>query len=169
MSDYMDFNDNRSKTVIVCTVKVTDRKSKFINKTANECSEKELINEVFRQLKEYQTELSNPTNSILSPGVYKNEKENRWESIDTAYFYTKAGYKSNKSIFNNLYWVGSHNGNSNYSFTAMETAITNAISLLHDLLPDTKNSVIIHKPITVKNILMLILLIIFFVILYLFV
>jgi len=158
MSNYMKFNDPRSKVVITCTVKATDRKSQFNKKTANECSKDELIEEVFRQLKIYQPHLPKPTYSILNPGVYKNG--NKWDTVDTAYFYTKAGYKSNKSIYNNLFWVGSHNGNSNYNFTAMETAMGNAISLLHEIEPKSKNEVIIHQPVTLKMLIFIVLILI---------
>ncbi|QKF93726.1 pyridine nucleotide-disulfide oxidoreductase class-II [Fadolivirus algeromassiliense] len=157
MTDYMDFNDNRSKTVITCTVKITDRISSFNNLTANQCNEQELINEVFRQLKIYQPYLPKPTHGIVSPGIYK--KNGVWETIDTAYFYTKAGYMSNKSSYKNLFWVGTHNGNSNYSFTAMETAIQNAIALLHEIEPQSKNEVLIHYPFTVRKLIGIILII----------
>lgn len=153
MSNYMKFNENDSKVVITCTIKATDRKSIFNNKTADECNEKELIEETFRQLKLYQPDLPIPTHSILSPGIYK--KNNKWETIDTAYFYTKAGYKSNKSIYDNLFWIGSHNGNSNYSFTAMESAIENAISLLHDLEPLSKNDVKVYHPFKITDVIII--------------
>ena len=156
MSNYMNFHDKRSKIVITCTVKTTNKKSTFNNKTANECNETELIQEVFRQLKIYQPQLPTPTTSILSPGIYKDAKTNEWETIDTAYFYTKAGYKSNKSIYDNLYWIGTHNGNSNYSFTAMESAMENAISLLHDIEPLSKNEVLIHQPFTITKLIFII-------------
>ena len=164
VSDYMDFNDARSKTVITCSVKITDKKSKHINKTADECNENELITEVFRQLKEHQPYLPNPTTSILSPGVYKNKQTNKWETNDTAFFYTKAGYQSNKSIYDNLYWVGTHNGNSNYSFTALESAMENAIALLHELEPSSKETVLLHSPSTFKSVVVVILIILILVI-----
>ena len=158
MSNYMNFNDKRSKTVITCTAKITDKISSFNKKTANECNKDELIQEVFRQLKIYQPDLPTPTYSILSPGMYKNN--GKWDTHDTAYFYTKAGFKSNKSTYDNLFWVGAHNGNSNYSFTAMESAIENAISLLHTIEPTSKNQIIIHQPFTVKNLIFIILILI---------
>lgn len=166
LSDYMDFQDDRSKTVITCSVKITNRKSKFNGKTADECNKEELIKEVFRQLQEHQPSLPGATTSILSPGVYKNESKKMWETTDTAYFFTKAGYKSNKSVYDNLFWCGIHNGNSNYSFTAMESAIENGIALVHELEPASKNIVKIHKPMTVKNIILIILIIIFLIISY---
>ncbi|ARF09960.1 flavin containing amine oxidoreductase [Indivirus ILV1] len=158
MSDYMNFNDPRSQTVITCTVKFANRKSKFNNKTADECNEKELIDEVFRQLSLYFDNLPQPTFSILSPGVYK--KDNKWDTIDTAYFYTKAGYRSNKSIYDNLFWIGTHNGNSHYSFTAMESAVENSINLLHEIVPESKNDIVVQPPITIKFIIFIIILIV---------
>lgn len=171
MTDYMDFKDDRSKTVVVCTVKATNVKSLFNNKTANECNESELINEVFRQFKDHQKldTLPFPTYALISPGVYKNTETNEWNTIDTAFFYTKAGYKSNKSSYDNLFWCGCHNGNSNYSFTAMESAIENAISLLHELVPESRNKIIVHNPVTVKKIIFYILFIFCLVILMLYI
>lgn len=158
MSDFMKFNDDRSKTVITCAIKNSDQKSSYNNKTADQCSESELINETIRQLQEIFPELPYPTYSIISPGIYKNGQ--KWATSDTAYFYTKAGYKPNKSLaYDNLYWVGSHNGNSHYSFTAMETAINNAISLLYDLEPG-KHKVTIKKPLTIIQVIHFILLLI---------
>lgn len=164
MSDYMDFQDVRSKTVITCTVKMLDRKSSINGKTANECTEEELIHEVFRQLKQVQPDLPEASYSIISPGVYK--KDGKWLSHDTAYFYTKAGYKSSRSLYNNLYWVGTHNGESVCSFTSMESAIENAINLLYEIEPETRNKVIIHSVITIKNVIRLIFIIMFFVLIY---
>ena len=157
MSNYMDFNDMRSKVVITCTAKITDRVSQFNKKTANQCNENELIQEVFRQLKLYQPDLPTPTYSILSPGIFKNN--DKWDTTDTAYFYTKAGYKPSNSIYNNLHWVGIHNGNSNYSFTAMESAIENSISLLHRIEPIASKEIIIHQPFTVKKFIFIIIII----------
>jgi hypothetical protein len=166
MSDYTNFKDPRSQTVITCAVKIKDRKSSFNNKTADECNKEELISEVFRQLKIYQPYLPNPTYSILSPEMYK-DKEGKWDSIDSAYFYTKAGYKSSKSNYNNLFWVGTHNGNSKYSFTAMESAMTNSIAFLHEVVPESKNDVIIEEPFTIRKLIFIIFILLIFIV-YLF-
>lgn len=163
LSDYMAFDDDRSKTVITCSVKATDRKSRFNGKTADECNEKELIDEVFRQLKEHQPNIIEPTFSIISPGVYKNG--NKWDTYDTAYFYTKAGYVNNKSIYDNLFWCGTHNGNSKYSFTAMESAIENSISLLHDIVPES-SEIVIHSIFTIRKMLVIMLFLVVFIVLY---
>jgi hypothetical protein len=150
MSDYMIFEDSRSKTVVVCTVKNTDSISLYNGKTANQCNEHELMEEVFRQLKLHRPDLPDPQYAIVNPGIYRNN--DRWDTIDTAYFSTKAGYWGNQSpIYNNVYWIGTHNGHSSYSFTAMESAMQNAIYLLHQLVPKSKNVVAIHKPFTIKK------------------
>ena len=166
MSDYMNFDNPESKTVITCTVKNADRKSSYNNKTANECDENELIEEVFRQLKLSRPNLPHPTKSLLSPEMFKNNQTNKWDSTDSAFFYTKDGYKSNKSIYNNLFWIGTHNGNSHYAFTSMESAMQNAIYLLHELEPDTINKVKLNKPITTKWPIVIIILIIIIIIIY---
>ena len=148
MSDYIKFDDPRSKTVITCTVKNVDRKSTYNNKTANECNKTELINEVFRQLKLSRPDLPNPTVSLLSPEMFKNERNGKWDSVDTAFFYTKDGYKPSKSAYDNLHWVGTHNGNSNYSFTSFESAMENAIALLNEIEPNTQ--IPTQRPITIR-------------------
>ena len=159
MSDYMNFNDPRSKTVIVCTVKNSNNPSKVTGKTANECNENELIAEVFRQLKTIRVSLPSPQFSILDPGVFKNG--DKWDTIDTAYFYTKARFVPDKSvIFSNLRWIGTHSGFSDYSFTSMESAMQNAVHLLHEILPETRKDIRIYEPFTVKKMLWIVVIVI---------
>jgi len=154
LSDYMDFQNDNSKTVISLTVRLADKKSSYNNKTANECDKQELLDEVYRQLKIDQPGLPVPTKSILSPEMFK--RDGKWDTTDTAFMYTKAGYRSNKSIYPNLFWVGTQNGNSNYNFTSAESAIENAIALLHDLEPKSKSQILIHSPITVNSLIIII-------------
>ena len=165
-SDYTDFANPKSQTVIVCSVTKADSISNYNNKTANQCTKSELITEVFRQLRLFQPSLTNPTYSLLSPGIYRNNLTDKFETLDSAYFLTKAGYISNKSIFDNLYWVGTHNGNSLYSFTAMESAIENAVSLLHDLVPVSKSKVLIHQPFTVKKMIIILIFVLVLAVIY---
>lgn len=50
LSDYMDFNDPRSKTVITSCISLTDRPSSFTGLTANQTSDRTaLMKEVYRQ------------------------------------------------------------------------------------------------------------------------
>ncbi len=170
MSDYMDFNDSRSLTVIVCTVKSANTVSPRNNKTANQCTKGELISEVYEQLVENQPGLNEPPQfSLMDPNVYKKVVRptsksidnlnvvNKirgvevWDTKDTAYFFTKAGYVSNTSEkYNNFYWVGTHNGNSTYSFTSMESAMQNAIYLLNKL---GVTKIALKEPFTMRKIL----------------
>lgn len=155
-SAFTDFADPRSKTVIVCSATILNTVSTNNGKTANQCSESELILEVFSQLKLYQPHLPDPTDAILSPDVYK-KTPTQYDTIDTAFVLTTAGYRSFNSIYNNLYWVGIHNGNSLYAVTSMEAAIQNAISLLHTLLPETKSAVLNHDRFTIRQLFFIIL------------
>lgn len=151
-TNYTDFQDNRSLTVISAVITNTDIKSKFTNKTANESSKNELINETFRQLNySFNNTLPTATDTVMSPniyyyhdglGEYHNINYGKWTSYDTAYIDTNniyINFQSNQ--FNNLYNLGTHNGKSNYSFTSMESAITNAIKLIHTLEPSTINKI----------------------------
>jgi len=142
LSDYMTFQEKSSKTVISSAVTVIDNKSKHNNKTANDCPNKtEFVEEVFRQLKETYPELSSPTIAIMTPNNFYNNKHKRWESVDTAYLSAhQTGYIPFKSEkYDNLYNVGTQNGNSKYKFTSMESAISNSLTLSLELYPGLKN------------------------------
>lgn len=86
----------------------------------------------------------------MSPNVYY--KDGEWKTSDNAFIMSS---KKNTFIpfysnnFNNLYNIGTQNGSSQYFFTSMESAITNAFALLHILEPSLKNKIIIHNPITI--------------------
>jgi len=157
LSNYMDFKDDRSQTVISCGITHTDKKSKFTNKTANESTKDELIAETFRQLNEsFKLPISPPTYSIMSPNVYY--KDGEWETSDDAYIMssnknTYIPFQSND--YKNLYNVGTQNGYSKYYFTSLESAVTNALALLQKLEPKLprKNRIDIQNPITIIEIL----------------
>jgi hypothetical protein len=153
MSDYMEFENPNSKIVISALV-TKNEKSDYTNKTPNETNnEEELKQEVFRQLKISFPNLPNPTYSILSQNYY-DENKKEWIPKDTSFIKTKFGYIDNKSPkFLNLYNCGVSNGNSEYSFTSIESAICNAITLLHDLEPKAKYDYKIKTAITVISLL----------------
>ena len=135
LSNYMTFNSNDSQTVISTCITFTDRKSTITNKTADESDISEIYTEVLRQLKLSYPDLPNPDKMLVSPNVYKNN--NKWVNIDTAYVITNRSellpFKS--ELFTNLYNCGAHNGNSNYYFTSIETAVSNAQFLSNKLEP----------------------------------
>ena len=132
LSDYMKFDQDVSKTVISAAVTIPDKKSLTINKTANECTQDEVITEVFNQLKlAYGDDLITPTFSVLSPGVSYDSDKKSWISYDTAFIasnkYTPLPFKS--ETVPNLYTLGTHNGKSLYKFTSLEAAVSNAVVL----------------------------------------
>jgi hypothetical protein len=89
---------------------------------------------------------------ILAPGTYKSA--GKWVSSDTAFISVpNGGYlpMESKNI-KNLYNVGTHNGASEYQFTSLESAVTNAVSLAHRLLPETKNMYTITSSTTVTEV-----------------
>lgn len=167
LSNYMDFSDDRSKTVISACITKPDGFSTYLNKTPNECSEQELIEEVFRQLK-LSLELPNldkPDYSILNPHIFK--KDNIWTSNDSAFVYTTNGYKNFKSpIFSNLYSVGTHNGNSKYAFTSMESAVQCGITFVNEIIPETKNTYDLNPIITLNYVILTIMILSIFLIIF---
>jgi hypothetical protein len=136
LSNYMNFNDNRS-FIVISTCITKNIKSTFINKTPDECNEIELKQETLRQLRISFPKLPEPTYSILSPTVkYIN---NKWIEDDTAFISSSNSkyLKYNSDIVNNIFQVGTQNGKSEYKFTSIESAISNAIDFSNYIEKDT--------------------------------
>jgi len=134
----MKFDTNEPQMVITTAITFTDRKSTFTNKTANESDINEIQLEVLRQLRLSYPNLPNPDHIIISPQVYKDN--NKWINIDTAYVTTNE-YEFlpfNSINFKNLYNCGVHNGKSKYSFTSLESAVSNSLYLYNILEPHSK-------------------------------
>lgn len=140
LNDYMKFDETESKTVISTAITIKDRKSPNNNKTADECSENELIKEIFLQLKEAFGDIPAPTKVLMSPGVeYEN---NQWISEDTAFIMTSnKGYLPfENKLITNMYNVGTHNGKSLYKFTSLEAAVSNSVILSKELYNELNSS-----------------------------
>lgn len=146
LSDYMNFNDPKSKTVISTTITNIDAISSVLGKSANDCTSSELKKEVFRQLKLSFPSLPKPTASLMYPGVAK--VNGKWKNVDTAFIRTSDDrvIKSHSNEFENLYNLGTHNGKSLYNFTSFESAATCALSLVHKLVPASEQRYPIQKP-----------------------
>ena len=159
LSDYMKFKENNSKTVISCNITLIDNKSKVINKTANECKDKnEIIYETYRQLKDIYKTLPIPTLAFIN-NYYEN---GAWESNETAFIKTpNNNYLRNNKLSDNIYLLGTHTGNSKVHFTSMESAITNAIELVNKIY-DT--NYIIKRPYTIKDVIIIFIIIIIIII-----
>jgi len=167
LSNVMTFGTKSSKTVISCAITKRDIISNRINKTANECSKEELIDEVYNQLLTKYQKLPKPTFSVISPGNYI--KNNEWIDVDTAFISTANKFNyipfQSKSI-PSLYNLGTHNGYSLYKYTSIEAAISNAKALALQLYPDLSEKYQIKAPLwTIKNVLCLLLIILIIVIL----
>ena len=160
LSDYISFDDNRSKTVISCTISQHGI-SETINKKPNDCSKEELIKETFNQLKTVFKDLPPPTHSILSQNVFIGGK---WESLDTAFSNTKYKFLDSKSVlFNNLYNCGTQNM-IEFTNTRMTSAMYSAIQLLHKLIPVSINEYSINNnDLLINNIFIYLIFIIIFI------
>ena len=161
LSDYMNFEDSRSQTVI-STLITKQNVSKILNKTPDQINDKQIIiDEVFRQLKTIFNELPKYDHGLMADNYYDDKK---WKSINTAFMTTKYGYINNQSnIITNLYNCGVHNGLSNYSFTSMESSVVNAIELFNQLIPESKK--VIKNIMTLKEYMLIIIIIIYIIIL----
>lgn len=121
-----EYNKSESGTVISCNISILDKKSKYTNKTANESSKNELIKEVFRQIQNVLNLPKYDKAFIHKSIVYEN---GRYFNKDTAFINTKSNNKLPElsNNYHNVYSVGTHNGNSEYNFTTLESAVINAI------------------------------------------
>lgn len=141
LSDYMDFNDPRSQTVISTVITMPDAPSDNVDLkvSANEISDKRAVmNETFRQLKQVYPDLPDPDYQFLTQSAY-DAAERRWAPFNHAFMTTTHGYVPNRSIlYENLYTCGVQNGNSSYSFTSIESSVANAVHLATELQPELK-------------------------------
>ena len=151
LSNYMKFKERNSKTVISCNASYLDKKSKFLNKTANECKDKNVvIYEIYRQLKEIYPTLPIPTLAFIN-NYYDNGK---WKSAETAFIKTvNYNHLKNDKLSDNIYILGTHNGNAKVHFTSFESAVSNAIALINKIY---NKDYPIKKAFTIKDLIMLI-------------
>lgn len=156
LTDYMKFKENASKTVISVIITKTESKSQVSGKTMRESFDKEIIVEVFRQLRESFPTLSDDYVSFI------------YDNVESAYisniYNKKVNYKS--KVIDNLYTIGTHNGNSYYNFTSIETAVSNSLGLCHLLEPKYKELLPIIQltelSFVIKVVLIVVILIIYF-------
>ena len=137
MSDYMNFNDKRSNTVISITLSTPP-----IN-----ISKDKIILGTYEQLLKILPELPYPDNIVF-------ENDN-----DISFASTKLGYMNYKSnIFNNFYTCGHHIGQSNIEYNTLESAVINGLNLCKHLI---NIPIKIYKPITLLIILKILIIILF--------
>jgi hypothetical protein len=165
LSDYMKF-DPQELTCISTMITKPNVLSTVLNKTANQANLDELTKENYRQLNEIlQNALSNDYVAKLNEGtVYQN---GQWIDPNTCFVRSTDNcfldFQSRK--FSNLFNCGIHNGQSDYFFSSLESALSNALELLHQLLPETKVRYPIRVPFRLTTLIYLIIMILVLIIL----
>jgi len=131
LTDYMKPDPDSGLVISTCITRV-HAKSKFTGKSAIESTEKELIDETFRQLKISFPMLPEFNKAIVHKKTLTEE--------DTAYVETSKQYFMPMSTPNSehIYYIGTHNGKSHYAFTSMESAVVNAMYAINELEPNSK-------------------------------
>lgn len=157
-----DYFNNKSKTILSCSIIELNTISKNLGLTANQINDKKiLLREAFSEINEILKIKEYPDQLILSPAVYRDNNLGEWKTKDTAYIKTK---NSIKFPFNtkikNLYNCGCHNEKSDYPFTSMESAVINSIELVNYLKIDNEKNIDIIKNYTLNNFIKLILILI---------
>lgn len=159
LSDYMDMTDEYSKTLISCCVSYMDKPSHNTGKTANQSSSEEIVEEVFFQLKSVMPLVANPDVALISP--QNSYETGKWKQYDVSYFPSiKEKPFPNHGSIKNLFNAGAQNGNSPYSFTTLETAVSNALVLAYKLDPKTKEYYPFQELWTLRQVLKIVLFII---------
>jgi hypothetical protein len=134
-----------SKTVISSVITIINTKSSVTGKTANESTKEELIKETLRQLRIVYPNLPKYQSAFIHDTVIR--EDNKWVNLDKPFVSTDQNsyVDFRHPIVHNLYTVGTHNGRSEYAFTSFESDVTNALYLVHELEPKTKNIFKIKK------------------------
>lgn len=124
--------DEEIKQVLSCVVVDLDTKSRFINKTANECeSVTEIVYEAFRQINGLSNNLLiGPKNITTSNNLFYSN-DFGWESFDSSYSPSSHGRLPYRGELKNLYSVGPHNSD---EVVVIETAIQSAKRFSKDIL-----------------------------------
>ena len=122
--------------VLSLTITRPNAVSPTLGKSAQDCTADEIIAEVQRQLAEELSDaaepLREPAVAFLTPGTHLSN--GNWRSADGAWI-AAAGSRSVpfSGASPRVCTLGTHNGQSWYQFTAMETAVENALALCHNL------------------------------------
>jgi hypothetical protein len=103
---------------------------------------------MFRQLKDVYPELPPPHVSLLSPTAYYDRG---WHERDSAYIHTiEDDRMSALTTIPGVYHIGTHNLESKFSYTTMESAVTNAIEWFNGYEGGRR---VVHNPVAAIRIL----------------
>jgi hypothetical protein len=134
LSDYFKEYKNK-KTLISCCITYPQ---------LIENDHKNIINVAFSELKESYPSLPNYDNVITK----RTKDQSYIKASNTSYL----NFDVFTNLYKNMYICGTYNGNCEYDFTSMESAITNGINLVNKLETKTKNIISIKKLITLRDI-----------------
>ena len=131
-------NDKKIKTVWSCCIVDMDSQSKNINKTANECTKDEVIEECLRQINSEKVfKLPNYYKTTTSEGLER--KDGKWYCKNTGFTRSKLGYLPMKGKIDNLYAIGCFTEGKRPSVAHMGTAINASVKFLNKYEPDIKS------------------------------
>lgn len=148
LSDYMQDIEAGYDRVLSVAITICDKTSRNIHKTANECNEKELYEEVYRQLKQsIYPHLPMKYTAIINPNNHYDKKEKKWKSADEAYFNTIGTHyiPFQSATIPNIYNLGTHNGQSYLVVTTLEAALSNGMVLACKLYPQLRRRYYLRK------------------------
>lgn len=133
MSKYLEAEP--TPTIVQSSIAFVDRTSDVTGKTANETERVEdLIAEAWRQLG---LDMPMYDRAIVSPRVWR--ADGVWYNADTAYMRTTADVNTDPRVHSNVFVIGTQNGRAWYSATAIESACANAVGVMGELVPETRD------------------------------
>ena len=142
--------ENISGSMFIVSVTHPEKIDPVTNKTANDLDKITFLDRVVEIIQERFDIKEEPIAKTFSPSVQKINGE--WIESDRAFLYSPPGWlKPDLEISkkNKVWTTGHHIGNSYHEYNSMESAIQNASSLLHKLIP-TYNETIL-KPNRISN------------------
>ena len=148
LSNYMNFENPHSLTVISTCVTRSETPSSWTKKTAHESSPLELKAEIFRQLQISFPALPPPTQSLIDPLITYKSDLSRYVGIDSAFVSTPDHIfiPPQNTVWPRIFNVGTQNGFHTYNFTSFESAVQNALALVHQIVPKSRKQYPILKP-----------------------
>jgi len=159
VSNWLDnpSKDNKIKTVWSCCIVDMDTKSKRLNKTANECTKSEVLNECLNQINEVH-KIPKPYRITFSVGL--KHYLGKWQSMNVGFTRNKLGFLPMKGTIDNLFALGCFTETKNSIVAHMGGAVDASAKFLNEYEPSIES---FHNKSSMIN--MLINILIFFIIL----
>lgn len=153
-----DYFENQKTGLISAVITMPNALSSYTGLSANQSNtEAQVVAEVIRQLQQrLSDQLPQPKEAFITPGVIYMEANQHWYNPNASYIAAANTQPwGPHTDMPGVYSLGTHNGHSPYSFTSMESAVSNALVLTNELEPST--FVALLSPWTLKPILAIVL------------